>query len=104
MSEKGFYRLATAVLIQAIQDALSYSVGRRTSALRWINSDQQDGFSFSFVCRVVNRDPREIRRFCEQKIAEQAGPEGLSRSLGQPPGWRPVPAQSLTTAAAAGLG
>ncbi|HZS50798.1 MAG TPA: hypothetical protein VFA54_08060 [Bryobacterales bacterium] len=71
MSERGVYRLAGAMLLQAIQDASSSSSGRRSSALRWIRSSDDSCFSFSFVCRILNRNPEEVRRYCEQKAAER---------------------------------
>lgn len=71
MSDRGVYRLATAMLLQALQDVSSSSMGRRSSALRWINSSEDSSFSFFFVCRVLNRDPHQVRRFCERKAAER---------------------------------
>jgi hypothetical protein len=75
MSDKGVYRLAGAMLLQAIQDAGSSSVGRRTGALRWMCSKETGCFSFVFVCRVLGRNPVEVRRFCERKAAERRRPE-----------------------------
>lgn len=75
MSEKGVYRLAGAMLLQAIQDAGSGSVGRRSGALRWMSAKDDSCFSFAFVCRVLNRDPAEVRQFCERKAAERRRPE-----------------------------
>ena len=74
-SERGIYRLATAVLLQAIQDATSISMGRRAGAIRWINSNQEGGYSFLFVCRTVNRDPEAVRLFCRREIAKRQLPE-----------------------------
>jgi hypothetical protein len=72
MSERGVYRLAGAMLLQAIQDTTSSSTGRRSGALRWMRRSSDDTlFSFSFVCRVLNRDPEEVRRYCEGKAAER---------------------------------
>ena len=67
--DRGVYRLAAAVLLQAILDAGSSSMGRRTSALRWINSKDESCYSFTFICRVLSRDPEEVRRLCERKAA-----------------------------------
>ncbi|MBI3698285.1 MAG: hypothetical protein HY238_26035 [Acidobacteria bacterium] len=67
MSDRGIYRLATAVLVQAIQDVASNSIGRCTGALRWIISDQDSCYSFTFICRVLNRDPDQVRRLCLNK-------------------------------------
>ena len=74
-SERGVYRLAAAVLLQAIQDATSVSMGRRTGAIRWISSNQEGGYSFLFVCRTVNRDPEAVRLFCQREIAKRRLPE-----------------------------
>ena len=70
--ERGVYRLAGAMLVQAIQDAASNSAGRRNSALRWINGAEDSLFSFQFVCRVLNRDPEDVRRFCARKAESRA--------------------------------
>jgi hypothetical protein len=72
--DKGIHRLATAMLLQAVQDSMSQSSGRRNSALRWINGKDQGPFSFLFVCRVLNRDPEEVRRFCLKKMNERRIP------------------------------
>ena len=74
-SERGIYRLAAAVLLQAIQDATSISMGRRAGAIRWISSNQEGGYSFVFVCRTVNRDPEAVRLFCRREIAKRRLPE-----------------------------
>jgi len=80
-TDKGVQRLATAMLLQAVQDAMSHSTGRRNGALRWILSKEQCPFSFAFVCRVVNRDPEEVREFCLRKIAERRAAEPVYRSV-----------------------
>ena len=67
--DRAVYRLAAAVLLQAVQDSGSSSIGKRTAALRWINSNDQSSFSFTFICRVLNRDPNDVRRFCESRAA-----------------------------------
>jgi hypothetical protein len=61
MSDRGVSRLAAAVLLQAIQDVTSSSTGRRAGAMRWIFGNEQNGYSFEFVCRTLNRDPEVIR-------------------------------------------
>jgi len=71
MTDKGVHRLATAMLLQAVQDAMSHSSGRRNGAVRWINSKDEGPFSFSFVCRIVNRDADEVRRFCLRKASDR---------------------------------
>ena len=74
-SERGVYRLAAAVLLQALQDATSISMGRRTGALRWISSNQDGGYSFIFVCRALSRDPEAVRLYCQREIAKRRLPE-----------------------------
>jgi len=82
VSYRGFYRLANAVLLQAIQDAISASTGRRASALRWMSRpDHVSCYSFPFICRILNRSPEDVRRFCVRKSAERQIPSALS---GQP--------------------
>ena len=85
MTDKGMHRLAAAMLLQAVQDAISASNGRRNGALRWMNSKDHGAFSFGFVCRVVNRDPNEVRQFCLRKAAERRTPELLFRAMFQQP-------------------
>lgn len=75
MFDQAMHRLANAMLLQAVQDALSSSTGRRTSALRWMSNADDSCYSFSFVCRLLNRDPQQVRRFCQRKAAER----GVSR-------------------------
>jgi hypothetical protein len=63
------------MLLQAIQDAGSNSVGRRSGALQWMSSKKDDGcLSFTFVCRVLNRDPADVRRFCERRATARRRP------------------------------
>jgi hypothetical protein len=69
--DKGIHRLATAMLLQAVQDAMSASNGRRRSALRWMNSRDYGPYSFQFTCRVINRDPDQVRQFCLTQISQK---------------------------------
>jgi hypothetical protein len=69
--DRAIYRLANAMLLQAVQDAMSSSTGRRTSALRWMSSSDDSCYSFRFVCRLLHRDPEQVRRFCRRKAAER---------------------------------
>ena len=75
MSDRAVHRLAGAVLLQAIQDATSRSAGRRAGAVRWMNRQVESCYSFSFICRVLNRDPNEVRRLCERQAASNQIPE-----------------------------
>jgi hypothetical protein len=62
------------MLLQAVQDAMSISTGRRSGAIRWMSSRDESAFSFLFVCRVVNRDPNEVRHFCKLRMAQRQMP------------------------------
>jgi hypothetical protein len=99
MMDKGVYRLATAMLLQAVQDAMSVSNGRRNSALRWINGNADGAFSFAFVCRLVNRDPEYIRRFCLRRVAERTVPQPRQAALELR--WGAWPAESFKSSAPA---
>lgn len=70
MSEKSVCQLAGAVVLQAIEDAGSGSVGRRKRALEGMNSKDNGCFSVAFLCCVLNRDPAEVRSFCQRQAAE----------------------------------
>jgi hypothetical protein len=67
------------MLLQAVQDTMSSSSGRRNGAIRWINSKDNGPFSFAFVCRVLNRDEDYVRRFCLRKASERRTPEAPVR-------------------------
>ena len=69
------------MLLQAVQDAMSISSGRRNGALRWMGSKDESAFSFLFVCRVVDRDPHEVRHFCQRQMARRRMPELTFRGM-----------------------
>lgn len=69
------------MLLQAVQDAMSVSNGRRSGAIRWMSSKDESAFSFLFVCRVVDRDPDEVRHFCKYQMAQRQMPELMFRGL-----------------------
>jgi len=71
------------MLLQAVQDAMSISTGRRSSAVRWMGSKDEGSFSFLFVCRVLDREPDEVRRFCKLRMAQRQMPELTFRGLYQ---------------------
>ena len=71
LSDRGAYRLAGAMLLQAINDATSRSAGRRAGAMRWMGRRGGDGYSFDYICRILNRSPEEVRRFCHRRTAER---------------------------------
>lgn len=75
LSTRAFYRLAAAMLLQAVHDATSRSTGRRASALRWMCRADDGCFSFPFICQILDRNPDDVRRFCERKLARQHAPE-----------------------------
>jgi len=79
-SDRAIYRLAGAILLQAIQDATSSSIGKRASALRWMSRHEECYFSFPFICRILSRDPFQVRRFCECRAAQRRLSEWSARS------------------------
>jgi len=79
VSDKGVYRLAGAILLQAIQDATSSSMGKRAGALRWMRNNSEASYSFPFICRILNRNPEEVRQYCERKIAERRNGDSYFR-------------------------
>ena len=64
---RGLHRLAGAILLQAIEDIRFRSGKTREEALQWVQSDSEDQFSFVFCCRILERDPDEVRRFLERR-------------------------------------
>ncbi|HYM09366.1 MAG TPA: hypothetical protein VEU62_01465 [Bryobacterales bacterium] len=70
---RGVHRLAGAILVQAIEDIRCGSGRRREDAIRWITDSSEEQFSFVFCCRMLNRDPEEIRRF----LVRQSLPDWL---------------------------
>ena len=60
--ERGMRRLAGAMLITAFDDLESHSDSRRGEVLSWISRNDGRIFSFEFCCRMLGRDPNELRR------------------------------------------
>ena len=60
--ERGLRRLAGAMLISALDDLDSRSHSRRDEVLNWISRRDARVFSFEFCCRILGRDPNELRR------------------------------------------
>ncbi len=56
-------RLAAAILVQAIEDIRSGSHNKRADAIRWVTDPTDRQFSFNFCCRVLSRNPEQVRRF-----------------------------------------
>lgn len=81
MPERSIRRLAGAMLLQAVVDVGSNSVGKRNKALHWMKGRDNGCFSFTFVCRVLNRDPDQVRRFCERWAAENCHPKARFRAV-----------------------
>jgi hypothetical protein len=67
LSLRGVQRLAGAILVQAIEDLRCGSNRRREDAIHWIEEDSETQFSFVFCCRILQRDPEEVRRFLLQR-------------------------------------
>ena len=64
---RGVQRLAGAILVQAITDIHRGFGKRREDAIRWIADSSQRQFSFVSCCRMLNRDPHEVRRLLEKQ-------------------------------------
>ena len=61
MDLKGFERLAGCMLLQAMADIRSGSVKHRGLALEWLNGKTDENLSFAHCCRILGRDPGEVR-------------------------------------------
>ena len=53
-------RLATAVLIQALEDLTRGPKRRREEALNWMLGKTTEGFSFDFCCGLLGREPDDV--------------------------------------------
>ncbi len=60
---RGVHRLAGAILVQAIEDIRCGSGRRKEDAIQWVTESSEAQFSFVFCCRMLDRDPEDIRRF-----------------------------------------
>jgi len=69
---RGVHRLAAAVLVQAIEDVRSGSARKRSEALHWIEDPSEAQFSFVFCCRLLNRNPEQVRRFLREQDSPAA--------------------------------
>ena len=58
---RGLQRLAGAILLQAIDDIRTRGGRTGEDALRWLSDNTDEHLSFVFCCRMLNRDPEEIR-------------------------------------------
>jgi hypothetical protein len=61
MDLRGLQRLAGAILLQAIDDIRTRGGRTGEDALRWLSDECDEHLSFVFCCRLLNRDPNEIR-------------------------------------------
>jgi len=57
---KGFERLASSMLLQAMADLRSGFKSRR-SAWEWMDGQEGDHLSFAQCCRLLGRDPEQVR-------------------------------------------
>ena len=58
---RGLQRLAGAILLQAIEDIRTRGGRTGEDALRWLSDECDEHLSFVFCCRLLNRDPNEVR-------------------------------------------
>ncbi len=99
---RGVHRLAGAILVQAIEDIRCGSGRRREDAIRWVTETSEEQFSFVFCCRMLSRDPEEVRRFLvRQSIPGWQGSDvrfqvAASSSETDPPPWS-VRAEDIRT-------
>lgn len=61
MDLRGVQRLAGAILLQAIEDIRTRGGRTGEDALQWLSNDSDEHFSFVFCCRMLNREPNEVR-------------------------------------------
>jgi hypothetical protein len=65
LAGSGVRRLAAAMLIRAALDIRWATRGREV--ISWMNDPTEAEFSFKFCCRILDRDPRQVRGLLEQK-------------------------------------
>jgi hypothetical protein len=61
MALKSFERLAGSMLLQAMADLKSGSVKHRGLAFEWLEGKNDDKLSFVHCCRMLGRDPEQVR-------------------------------------------
>ena len=64
---RGIYRLAGAILLQAIEDIRCRTGKKREEALRWVQDSREEQFGFVYCCRMLDRNPEQVRRFLERR-------------------------------------
>ena len=61
MDLKRFERLAGSMLLQAMADLKSGSCKHRGLAFEWLDGQRDDNLSFLHCCRMLGRDPQQVR-------------------------------------------
>lgn len=61
-----------AVLLQSIEDALSFTLDESTcaAAKRWFRADREDVGSFIWVCNAINLDSDSVLQRVREKFRE----------------------------------
>jgi len=54
--------LATAVLVQAMEDMCGGTMRERREAIEWIRRRDVGEFTFDLCCRLIDRDPETAQR------------------------------------------
>ena len=54
-------RLASAVMIQAMDDVFRGTMRERREALEWIRNGETGQLTFELCCRIIDRDPEDVR-------------------------------------------
>ena len=93
---KGFERLAGSMLLQAMADLRSGFVNRG-SAWEWMEGKGDDHLSFAQCCRILRRDPEQVRGLMIRRLYRDSVAMALdvrmplpqlALPLRQPPGER----------------
>jgi hypothetical protein len=54
--------LATAVLVQAMEDMCGGTMRKRREAIEWIRRRDVGEFTFDLCCHLIDRDPETVQR------------------------------------------
>jgi len=71
-------RLASAVLLQAMDDMCRGTMRERREAIEWIRKGDVGQLTFDLCCRLIDRDPETVRR---QALARSGVPEPFFRQM-----------------------
>jgi hypothetical protein len=65
-----------AVLLQSIEDALSFTLDESTvaAAKRWFRADREDVGSFKWVCNAINLDSETVLQRVRQQFRQRQRP------------------------------